>query len=92
MSFLTGGERPRRVGGPAFTDAELRLSTRSDVLGAGTLACRSCDAPIAAGPDGLSLTDELACPFCRRRGPVRDFLSLTSPTRPARVVIRLRLP
>jgi len=58
----------------------------------GTLACRRCDAPVAAGADGLALTDQLLCPFCNHRGPVRDFLSLAAPTRPARVVVRLSRP
>lgn len=92
MSFLAGGERPRRIGGHATSDVELRRSTRSNVVCSGTLACRNCDAPIAAGPDGLSLSDELACPYCRRRGRVRDFLSLSAPTRPARVVVRVQFP
>ena len=65
---------------------------RSDVLGTGTLACRRCDAPIDPGASPLSLTEPLACPFCDARGPVRDFLSLAVPPRPARVVVRVALP
>jgi hypothetical protein len=61
-------------------------------LGAGTLACRHCDAPIAIGANPLALTAQLTCPFCRHRGPLREFLSLASPTRPARVVIRVGQP
>ena len=71
---------------------ERRKATRSDVLGAGTLACRRCDAPVDPGPSPLSLSAPLACPFCDARGPVRDFLSFTKPTRPAHVVIRVALP
>lgn len=68
---------------------EKRQSIRSSVLGTGTLACPGCDAPIAPGARPLLLTDPIACPFCDERGVVRDFLSLTAPTRPARVVIRV---
>jgi hypothetical protein len=32
------------------------------------------------------------CPFCEHRAPVRDFLSLATPTRPARVVVRISHP
>jgi hypothetical protein len=68
---------------------DLRRSIRSSRVGTGTLACRSCDAPVAiAGP--LSPSDTLACPFCARTGPLRDFLSLAAPARPARVVISVR--
>ncbi|MBV9421346.1 MAG: hypothetical protein JOZ98_00410 [Solirubrobacterales bacterium] len=69
---------------------EKRKAIRSTRLGVGTLACRRCDIPIAIGPDPRSAVDELTCPFCGTRGPVRDFLSLASPTRPARVVVRVR--
>lgn len=71
---------------------ERRKATRSGVLGTGTLACHSCDAPIDPGPRPLSLTESLMCPFCATRGAVRDFLSLSTPTRPAHVVIRVALP
>ena len=36
------------------------------------------------------MTDTLTCPFCGRRGPVRDFVSLAKPTRPTHVVLRVR--
>jgi hypothetical protein len=36
--------------------------------------------------------DALECPLCSHGAPVRDFLSLGEPTRPARVVVRLALP
>jgi hypothetical protein len=71
---------------------EKRKATRSSVLGTGTLACHRCDAPIDPGPTPLSLTDRLVCPFCAARGPVRDFLSLAVPTRPAHVVVRVAFP
>jgi hypothetical protein len=71
---------------------ERRKATRSSVLGTGTLACRRCDAPIDPGSNPLSLVEPLVCPFCAKRGPVRDFLSLAVPTRPAHVVVRVVLP
>jgi hypothetical protein len=70
---------------------EERRAINAGRLCEGTLACRRCDAPVAAGAAGLSLVQPLACPFCDHRAPVRDFLSLRSPTRPARVVVRLSL-
>jgi hypothetical protein len=71
---------------------ERRKATRSGVLRTGTLACHCCDAPIAPGTSPILLTELLGCPFCDARGPVRDFLSLAIPTRPARVVVRVALP
>lgn len=71
-------------------EEELRQAAHSGHLGVGTLACDRCDAPMAIGPAPLSLSDGLSCPFCLRHGAVRDFLSLASPARPARVVIRVR--
>jgi hypothetical protein len=71
---------------------ERRKTTHSGVLGTGTLACHRCDAPIDPGTSPMSLTEPLACPFCDTCGPVRDFLSLAIPTRPARVVVRVALP
>jgi hypothetical protein len=71
---------------------ERRKSTRSSVLGTGTLACHRCDAPIDPGASPLTLGELLVCPFCAARGPVRDFLSLATPTRPAHVVVRVALP
>jgi hypothetical protein len=58
---------------------ELRTTTRTRRVAAGSLACGRCDAPVA-----------LTCPFCAHAAPVRDFLSLADPTRPARVVVRVR--
>jgi hypothetical protein len=62
----------------------------SGVLATGTLACSHCDAPVSPGDRPLRVTDAIECPFCGTFGRVRDFLSLASPTRPARVEIRLR--
>jgi hypothetical protein len=66
---------------------EQRLG-RSSVLATGTLACPSCDAPVAP-PGPLAVVAPIACPYCAHAGVVRDFLSLTPPTRPARVVVRV---
>jgi hypothetical protein len=67
---------------------EERRVGRSTVVATGTLACPSCDAPVA--PFGaLSPAEQLACPVCSHGGRVRDFLSLGEPTRPARVQVRL---
>jgi hypothetical protein len=68
---------------------EKRRGVASGVLATATLACHSCDAPIAPGPQPLRLGDRMWCPVCRASGPVRDFVSLAVPTRPARVVIRV---
>jgi hypothetical protein len=58
-------------------------------LGSGTLACPRCDAPVAPAAGGMSPADPLACPFCAHGGPVREFLSLAAPSRPARVELRV---
>jgi len=92
MTVIRGlGQSLSERSGPATRAAayEQARPDRCARLGVGTLACARCDAPIAAGCAPLLLTDRLQCPFCHNRGPVRDFLSLASPTRPARVVIRV---
>jgi hypothetical protein len=71
---------------------EKRRSIRSTRLGAGTLACARCDAPVALGGVARSLMDQLTCPYCDNHGPLRDFLSLALPTRPARVIVRVAIP
>ena len=68
---------------------EKRPAVRPSRLAAATLACDRCDAPIAVGPEPVSVTAQLTCPYCRRRGCARDFLSLALPTRPAHVVVRV---
>ena len=70
---------------------EDRLDERSWRLGSGTLACPRCDAPVAPGDAPLRPAEPLACPYCRHAGAVRDFLSLTAPTRPARVEVVVRI-
>jgi hypothetical protein len=97
MSFLRGfGDSGHNTAGlgAKFTPAQLqeRRSVRSNVLCAATLACARCDAPIATGGRALTISERLSCPFCDHSGPVRDFLSLAAPTRPARVVVTLSVP
>jgi DNA-directed RNA polymerase subunit RPC12/RpoP len=90
QSWTPIGDDNRRRSVPG--QEERRRSIRSTRLGVATLACRQCDAPIAIGDSTFSLADELACPYCGRRAPVRDFLTLGAPTRPTRVVLRVRQP
>jgi hypothetical protein len=73
------------------THEEKRRAIRAGELAIGTLACWACDAPVSPGEHPLPLTAELCCPYCEARGPVRGFLSLSSPARPARVVVRVRI-
>jgi hypothetical protein len=96
VSFSRGLDpSPRNITGArarvAFVHEEVRLAPSSR-LATGTLACRRCDAPVSPGDEPLSSSDRLTCPFCRHHAPVRDFLSLASPARPARVVVCVRLP
>jgi len=90
MSFLGGDwtSDPRaRTGEEQLV--EHRRATRTDRLAEATLACPRCDVPLGIGSDPLSVTARIACPFCGRRGTLRDFLSLAVPTRPTRVVLRI---
>jgi len=57
----------------------------------GTLSCPSCDAPLAL-MTATPLTAATSCSFCAHAGAVRDFLSLATPTRPARVSLWVRVP
>ena len=70
---------------------EIRRAERSTRLAGGSLACPSCDAPVlldaAAGPHGPA--SALLCPWCGTTGPLREFLSLADPSRPARVEARV---
>jgi hypothetical protein len=69
---------------------ERRRSEASRELATGTLACPACDAPVLPSLGSMSPADPIACGFCRHTGAVRDFLSLGEPTRPTRVVVRVR--
>ena len=80
-------EPPGRPGGLY----EKRRSASSTALADGTLACPSCDAPVAPPPRPLSPAAPLGCGFCLHEGAVRDFLSLAAPTRPTRVTVHVRL-
>jgi DNA-directed RNA polymerase subunit RPC12/RpoP len=75
-----------RIGGAHEEERRIRRSGR---LGTGTLACERCDAPVAPPGRSLSPADLVSCPFCSHRAPVRDFLSLVRPPRPARVEVRV---
>jgi DNA-directed RNA polymerase subunit RPC12/RpoP len=94
MDLVSGNSRfgesnSSATGGRKLVHEQKRPAVRSSRLAAGTLACGQCDAPIAIGPEPVSVVDQLVCPYCRHRGLVRDFLSLALPTRPARVVVRV---
>ena len=78
-----------RVGG---AHEERRRSTRSWRLASGTLACERCDAPVALGGVRVAPADLLSCPYCSHRAPARDFLSLATPPRPARVDVWVAAP
>jgi hypothetical protein len=94
MDLLSGNSRLEQsnssaTGGHKLIHEHKRPAVRRTRLGAGTLACARCDAPIALGPEPVSVVKQLVCPYCRHRAPVRDFLSLALPTRPAHVVVRV---
>lgn len=67
---------------------EERRLARSSRLGTGTLACPRCDAPVALARPASPAT-ALGCPYCDHAAPLRDFLSLAGPPRPARVEVRV---
>ncbi len=70
---------------------EERRLIRDRPVATGTLACPQCDAPVVLSRP-VEPADWIGCPFCLHTGPTRDFLSLTPPSRPARVIVRLRFP
>ena len=69
---------------------ERRRSESSREMATGTLACPACDAPVLPSVGPMAPPDPIACGYCSHAGAVRDFLSLGEPTRPARVVVRVR--
>jgi hypothetical protein len=94
MDLLSGGNWFGRsdaspTGRGTVVHEQRRPAVRSSRIAAGTMACDRCDAPIAIGPEPVSMVDQLICPFCQHRGPARDFLSLALPTRQAHVVVRV---
>jgi hypothetical protein len=96
MSFLRGVSQPGGGGSDrgardARAYVEERRWRHAEELCVASLACPRCDAPVTAGPAPLPVVAELCCPFCEHRAPAREFLSLERPTRPARVVVRVRL-
>ena len=90
---VDGGDPVRRepIGRLAETHEERKVG-RSWRLATGTIACPRCDAPVAVGDRPLAPADGLGCPYCGHRAPARDFLSLATPSRPARVEVRVLLP
>jgi hypothetical protein len=68
---------------------EIRRLSRSTVLAIGTLACPECDAPVAPAAGGMRPAELLRCPYCWHTGAAREFLILESPSRPARVAVRV---
>lgn len=92
MSLHRGIDGPaplEPVNGPPGLHEE-RLARRSTALATGTLACPSCDAPVAPPGRPLGAADAMACGWCGHDARVRDFLTLGEPTRPTRVVVRVR--
>jgi len=67
---------------------EEHRAARTGIVAVGTLACPSCDAPVALY-GRISPPDPLACPFCDHFGAAREFLSLEPPVRPTRVAVRI---
>jgi len=82
---INGPEPLRRRGGRL----EERRPATTSLLAVGTLACPSCDAPIAPPPGPRAPGDPLGCGYCDHTGAVRDFLSLAPPSRPTRVDVRV---
>ena len=80
--------RPQPVGFPAETQEDRRVAA-SRRLGVGTLACPVCDAPVSLADARVAPSDALACPFCDHGAPTREFLSMTAPSRPTRVEVRI---
>jgi hypothetical protein len=90
MAFQRGtdGSEPIRPVGDLAGAHEDRKAPQGH-LASGTLACPRCDAPVALGSSFVSPADALSCPYCGHAAAVRDFLSLSQPTRPARVAVRV---
>src|SRR3954452_21269346 len=82
---------PIRQIGDDVTHEEHRAA-RTGVVAYGTLACPSCDAPVALGEPRVSPRDPLMCPFCAHGPPARDFLPREPPVRLTRVAVRNTMP
>lgn len=87
--FRSAGHDRSEPDDPVVGYEEWRPATRTGRLGEGTLACARCDAPVALGGATATPSELLSCPFCLHEAPVREFLSLGEPTRPARVQVRI---
>ncbi len=87
----SGPLEPEPVGGLSGAE-EIRRVERSTVFATGTLACPSCDAPVAVSTGPLAPADDLQCPYCAHEASVRDFLTLGEPSRPTRVQVRVVVP
>lgn len=74
------------VRGHVLVEEERRTAT--SLLAEGTIACPSCDAPVAPVARA-SVLAPMTCPYCAHAGLVKDFLSLAAPARPARVDVRV---
>jgi hypothetical protein len=83
------GSEPVRPDSEGRVVHEERRIASQGIVAIGTLACPSCDAPIALGESRVSPREPLRCPFCDHGAPARDFLSLAQPTRPTRVLVRI---
>jgi hypothetical protein len=83
--------RPDPVESVLDQDA-LRRDARTRPVASGTLACPECDVPVVLPGRAVSPAEPFSCSFCGHDAHVRDFLSLAPPTRPTRVVVRLRRP
>ena len=86
-SGSSASDQTRRL---AVVHEERRRTVDSRTIAAATLACARCDAPVALAPGGHAPAAPLTCPFCAHRAPLREFLSLAAPIRPARVLVKLR--
>ncbi len=89
MAFHSRSDGAEPVRSDSVAGAREERRTDRSLLATGTLACPSCDAPVAPGPVALRPADTIACPYCLNAGAVREFLSLTPPSRPARVTVRV---
>lgn len=70
-------------------DRWLEQRPGAGLLARASMACPGCDAPVAPPAGASPPTTSVACPYCRRAGRLREFLSFAAPVRPARVVVRV---
>jgi hypothetical protein len=95
VSFQRGIDGPEAIRGEPVArvadTAEQRRRAASRRVASGSFACPRCDAPVLpAGP--VAPAAALGCPYCDHVAAARDFLSLASPRRPARVEVRVVRP